>query len=75
MTSANSGQPVDRNFCPECGSPIFTDAAAVPGVAFIKAGTFDDTSWLDPKVHFYCDSKEQWTAMPEDGQVFARAPG
>ena len=71
----DSGQPVDRNFCPECGSPIFTDAAAVPGVAFIKAGTFDDTSWLDPKVHFYCDSKEQWTPMPEDGQVFARAPG
>ena len=35
----------------------------MPGVAFIKAGTFDDTSWLDPKVHIYCDSKEQWTAI------------
>ena len=44
----------------------------MPGVAFIKAGTFDDTSWLDPKVHIYCDSKEQWTAMPEGSQVFAR---
>jgi hypothetical protein len=33
----DSGQAVDRNFCPECGSPVFTDAAVLPGVAFIKA--------------------------------------
>ena len=42
----------------ECGSPVFTDAAVMPGVAFIKAGTLDDTSWLEPKLHVYCDSKE-----------------
>jgi hypothetical protein len=36
---------------PECGSRIFSDTAAMPGIVFIKAGTFGDTSWLDPKVH------------------------
>jgi hypothetical protein len=45
----DSGQPVDRNFCPECGSPIFTDVAVMPGLAFIKAGTLDDTSCSIPK--------------------------
>ena len=61
----DSGQPVERSFCPECGSPIFSDVAVVPGVAFIKAGTLDDTTWLEPKVHVYCDSAERWTHIPE----------
>jgi hypothetical protein len=72
--TGDSGQPVDRNFYPECGSPIFTDSAVMPGVAFIKAGTLDDTSWLDPKMHIYCDSKEHWAAIPEGSQKFAKMP-
>jgi hypothetical protein len=68
----DSGQPVLRNFCPECGSPIFSDIAVMPGVTFIKAGTLDDTTWLDPKIHFYCDSAERWT--PEASQRFAKMP-
>src|SRR5262249_50903939 len=65
---------MDRNFCPECGSPIFSDAAVMPGVAFIKAGTLDDTSWVDPKMHVYCDSKERWTPIPDDSQKFGKMP-
>lgn len=70
----DSGQAVGRNFCPECGSPIFTDAAAMPGLAILKAGTLDDTSWLDPKIHVYCGSKEKWTPIPEGSQTFAKMP-
>jgi len=70
-----SGQPVQRNFCPECGSPITTDANAAPELTFIKAGTLDDTSWLDPKVHVYCDSAQSWTSIPESSQKFAKMPG
>ena len=55
--TGDSGQPVERNFCPECGSPIFSDVAVMPELSFIKAHTLDDTSWLDPKMHVYCDSK------------------
>jgi hypothetical protein len=72
--TGDSGQSVQRNFCPECGSPIFTDAAVMPGVAFIKAGTLDDTSWLDPKMHMYCDTAERWTSTPEGSQKFAKTP-
>ena len=72
--TGDSGQTVERNFCPECGSPIFTDAAVMPGIAFIKAGTLDDTSSLDPKMHIYCDSKAQWTLIAEGSQRFAKMP-
>jgi hypothetical protein len=68
----DSGQTVERSFCPECGSPILFNAAVIPGLAFIYGGTLHDTSWLDPKVHVYCDSKERWTFIPEGSQKFAK---
>ena len=73
--TGDSGQKVHRNFCPECGSPITSDVDVIPDLTFIKAGTLDDTSWLDPKVHLYCDSAQHWTPMPEGGQKFAKMPG
>ena len=35
----------------------------MPELSFIKAHTLDDTRWLDPKMHIYCDSKAQWTLI------------
>lgn len=71
----DSGQPVLRNFCPECGSPITSDVGVMPELTFIKAGTLDDTSWLDPKMHVYCESAQRWTPIPETSQRFAKMPG
>jgi hypothetical protein len=68
----DSSQPVDRRFCPECGSPIVFEAAVFPGLTIVHAGTLDDTSWLDPKVHVYCDSEEKWTPISEGSQKFAK---
>ncbi len=70
--TGDSGQSVERTFCPECGSPIRFDAAVIPGLTFIYAGTLDDTTWVDPKVHVYCDSKQNWTSIPEGAQKFAK---
>ena len=72
--TGDSGHPVLRNFCPECGSAITTLAAAMPGMAIIKAGTLDDTSWLDPQMHVYCASAQTWTPIPESSQRFAKMP-
>jgi hypothetical protein len=72
--TGDSGQVVERNFCPECGSPIISNVAVMPELTFIKAGTLDDTSWLDPKMHIYCDSAQHWSLIPEDCQKFAKMP-
>ena len=68
----SSGQPVDRNFCPECGSPIISDVAVMPEIRFIKAGTLDDTTWPDPEMHVYCDSAESWVQIPEGTKKFGK---
>lgn len=69
-----SGGEVLRRFCGECGSPILSEPASSPGMYFMKAGTFDDTSRLDPKVHVWCDSKQAWLSLPEGAMAFAKSP-
>ncbi len=70
----DSGRPVLRKFCPECGSPVITTIPAMPGRVFIKAGTLDDTSWLAPQTHIYCDSMQPWVKLDEATPRFAKNP-
>jgi hypothetical protein len=44
-TQGESGQPIIRKFCPNCGSPVVSDVAVTLDLEWIKAGTLDDTSW------------------------------
>lgn len=61
--SADSGNAVDREFCPDCGSPIFSKPAANPAITIIKAGTLNDTSSLTPGVQIWCDSAQNWVDL------------
>lgn len=75
LDTGESGQTVERNFCPNCGSPITSNAAVMPELTIIKAGSLDDTSWLNPTMHVYCDSAQWWTRIPTDATKFPRMPG
>ena len=70
-----SGKPVHRNFCPDCGSPITTVVDAMPDLVFVKAGTLDDTSKLKPTMEIFCDSAQPWVGQKSETQKFARSPG
>ncbi len=61
--TGDSGATVQRQFCPECGSPVFTRVEQPEGVMFIKAGTLDDTSSLKPAFHCYTKSKQDWIGL------------
>ena len=62
------GQDVDRRFCRECGSPIVTFSPAAPGVAIIKAGTLDDTSWLEPEMELWCRSAHPYITFDDEAR-------
>lgn len=59
----DSGSAVDRQFCGNCGSPLFSIVASAPGMIFIKAGTLDDTSALKPAMHIFTKSKQPWVEL------------
>lgn len=58
-----SGLPVLRKFCPDCGSPILSDVKSTPALDWVKAGTLDDTSWLQPQLNIWCDHAQPWVVM------------
>lgn len=69
-----SGEAVLRDFCPNCGSPLFSRVAVAPGLVFIKVGTLDDTSTFSPAMHLWAKSKQHWVDLA--GQVaFETNPG
>ena len=69
-----SGEPVTRRFCPDCGSPIVSDVGATPDLDWVKAGTLDDPSWFEPQMHIWCDSAQPWVPVDEDLPRFAKNP-
>jgi len=54
---------VSRHFCKECGSPIYSTAEMSPGMAVVKAGTLDDTSWVQPGINLWCKTKQPWVEL------------
>lgn len=69
-----SGEAVLRDFCPNCGSPLFSRVAVAPGLVFIKVGTLDDTSNFAPAMHLWSRSKQHWVDLA--GQLaFETNPG
>lgn len=57
---ADSGNLLDREFCANCGSPLFTALKAVPGVRVLKAASLDDPGWLKPAMHIWTASRQPW---------------
>lgn len=73
--TGDSGKPMFRRFCPECGSALMSEAAAMPGVIMLEAGTMDDPALLKPAMQIFCDSAQPWVQLGGEMQSFPRMPG
>ena len=55
-------------FCSNCGTNLGFMLEAANGIRTIAAGTFDDSSWIDPEnycfKHVYVKSKQNWSVIP-----------
>src|SRR6201987_2188853 len=69
----DSGKPILRHFCPECGSSISGEPSRRPGAIILNAGTLDDPSWVMPPLEIYCDRALPWVQLAGGMQRFARA--
>ena len=70
----SGGLPVFRHFCGRCSSPPFPDVVATPQLDWLKAGTLDDTSWLQPVATIWCSSAPSWVVYPEGVARFPECP-
>jgi hypothetical protein len=67
-----SGKPLSRKFCRNCGSSLATEAEALPGAMIIKAGTLEDKSWLKPNMHIWTRSAQPWVQIEPGATTFPK---
>lgn len=75
-TDTDSGQPVQRQFCGACGSPIRSVIGSMPGMVAVKAGTLDNAGAYAPAVHVWLQSALPWAAasIPDGVPKFDKTP-
>lgn len=55
-----SGMPTYRNFCENCGTPVFNNLDKYPNIAFIHAGTLEDPELFQPNSIAFEDEALSW---------------
>ena len=63
----SDGSHVHRGFCPRCGSQMFTHIDEMPGLMFIKAGTMEDSSWVEVSLNCWESTASMWS--PADNRL------
>lgn len=72
VTTTASGREKTCAFCAECGVRIYNRTSQLMS---IKAGTLDDTSWIQPDAHYWTKRQQPWLALPDDVPAFEEAGG
>ena len=61
---ANSGKGLDRNFCPDCGSRVFTtNLESFPQTIFVQLGSLDHPELIAPKLEMFTKRRLDWAAL------------
>jgi hypothetical protein len=69
-----SGNTVERNFCPECGSHMLSRLQDGPWEA-VKVGTLDEPLALQPQMEIWTSSAQPWAHHVEGAMRFEKNPG
>ncbi|MDX5330366.1 MAG: GFA family protein [Caulobacteraceae bacterium] len=60
LTAFESSPGKLRVFCGACGSPIYSQTAAKPGIRRLRAGSLDAPVQARPGFHIFADSCADW---------------
>lgn len=71
--SSDAGRWVKNHFCRSCGNTVLWELQALPHAFGIAAGAFDDSDWLDPKLHVWADSAQHWMSFPGGAKVLRKS--
>ena len=59
-TIGETGYKVNRGFCSNCGSRLFSKPDALPNLRTVAAGTLDDPSIFKPEVAVWMEDAVSW---------------
>ena len=71
---AASGNLMHRQFCPTCGTPLFSEAEARPHLIFVRVGSFDDPNLATPAMTIWTSSAPRWACIDAESPQVERQP-
>ena len=74
VVTGDSGKPVTRYHCRNCGAGVYLVCASDPGYVFIKVGSLDDASWVEPQMHIFTASRQPWLKIDDGLPQFPGMP-
>jgi hypothetical protein len=74
VSQAASGNRMHRQFCPSCGTPVFTQSEARRHYVGVRAGTLDDPELGKPQMTIWTASAPSWAAFEPDVPREERQP-
>lgn len=67
--TAGSGRLVTYRFCLTCGSTLYWEAEAFPGLIAVAVGTFADPTYPPPQRSVWERRRHSWVAVPAGPSV------
>ena len=73
-SEAESGAGMRRTFCPDCGTPVFSEADPRPNTIVVRAGMLDEPEIGRPDGVIWAGSAPSWVHFDPDLPTDARQP-
>lgn len=75
LKTADSGNTIERGFCPKCGSQLYSKTTEPKGAPIrIRAGTLDDPELMAPQAIIWTDSAPSWAYLDPKLPHWPKAP-
>jgi hypothetical protein len=74
VRASDSGSPVTRAFCPECGAPVYSTNPGLPGMLFLRASSLDDLEVFKPQMHVFTMRAASWDPPTDGLPAFEKMP-
>ena len=65
VSTADSGNRMHRQFCPRCGTSLFSSAESRPHLLFVRSGSLDDPEVARPQMRIWTQRAPSWAAIDE----------
>lgn len=66
VLAADSGNLSTFHFCPECGTTVYWEPAALPDRIYVAVGAYADPAFPPPRHSVYEGRKHAWVNVPGD---------
>lgn len=73
-STADSGNVITRQFCPNCGVQLFAKSTARPQFRVVRTGNLDNPSSVAPQANIWAGSAPTWACMDANIERIAQQP-